>query len=114
MKPRVIVTGAAGLIGHYLVKNAARWVPGWEVHGLSRSDLDLTDSAIVERVYQQITPSAVVHCAAVSRTKECEQDPSLARRTNVDVTAQLACLSQGIPFLFLSSGEVFDGQRGWY
>ena len=114
MKPRVIVTGSAGLIGHYVVKNAARWAPGWEVHGLSRADLDLTHSSAVERVYQHLAPSAVIHCAALSRTTDCEQDPSLARRINVDVTAQLAYLSQDIPFLSVSSGEVFDGQRGWY
>ena len=32
----------------------------------------------------------------------------------MDVTAHLAQLSQNIPFIFLSSGEVFDGKIGWY
>ena len=114
MKPSVMVTGSAGLIGHYLVKNAARWAPAWNVLGISRTDLDLTNSTAVEKVYQQINPRAVIHCAALSRTKDCEQDPQRARRINVDVTAHLAALSKEIPFLFVSSGEVFDGQRSWY
>lgn len=33
---------------------------------------------------------------------------------NVDTTAYLARLSRDIPFIFLSSGEVFDGKAGWY
>jgi dTDP-4-dehydrorhamnose reductase len=114
MKPRVFITGAAGLIGHYLVKSAFRWAPGWEVHGLTRADLDLTDQVAVERTWQVLKPNAVIHCAAMSRTKDCEQDPESARRVNVYATDHLARLSEEIPFIFLSSGEVFDGQQGWY
>ncbi|MBH0177436.1 MAG: SDR family oxidoreductase [Nitrospira sp.] len=114
MTPRVVVTGAAGLIGQYVMKSAVRWAPGWEVHGLTRADLDLTDQAAVERIWQRIDPHVVIHCAALSRTKDCEQQPELARCINVDATAQLARLSNDIPFIFLSSGEVFDGLQGWY
>ena len=32
----------------------------------------------------------------------------------MEATAHLAQLSQDIPFIFLSSGEVFDGRTGWY
>ena len=114
MAPRAIITGAAGLIGQYLVKTAPRWAPDWDVQGLARADLDLTDHANAERTWQSIKPDAVIHCAALSRTKDCEQDPELARRINVEVTAHLAQLSRDIPFIFLSSGEVFDGRTGWY
>ena len=114
MAPRAIITGAAGLIGQYLVKTAPRWAPEWDVRGLTRADFDLTDRPNVERTWESIKPSAVIHCAALSRTKDCEQDPEKARCINVESTAYLAKLSQGIPFLFLSSGEVFDGRTGWY
>ena len=114
MAPRAIITGAAGLIGQYLVKTAPRWAPVWDIQGLTRADLDLTDRANVERTWQSIKPNAVIHCAALSRTKACEQDPEQARRINAEVTAHLAQLSQAIPFIFLSSGEVFDGSTGWY
>ena len=114
MAPCAIVTGAAGLIGQYLVKTAPRWAPDWDVKGLARADLDLTDCVRVERAWQSIKPNAVIHCAALSRTKDCEQDPNQAHRINVEVTAHLAQLSQDIPFIFLSSAEVFDGKTGWY
>ncbi|HSQ91323.1 MAG TPA: SDR family oxidoreductase [Nitrospiraceae bacterium] len=114
MAPRAIITGAAGLIGQYLEKTAPRWASHWDVQGLTRADLELTDRANTERTWQSIKPTAVIHCAALSRTKDCEQHPEQARRINVEVTAHLAQLSRNIPFIFLSSGEVFDGKTGWY
>jgi dTDP-4-dehydrorhamnose reductase len=114
MKPRVVVTGAAGLIGEYVMRSAPRWASGWDVQGLTRAAFDLTNLTAVERAWALLQPNAVVHCAALSRTKECEQDPQLARRVNVEATAHLAQLCKDIPFIFLSSGEVFDGRGGWY
>ena len=114
MAPLVLITGAAGLIGHYLLKTAPLWAPQWEVRGITRQDVDLTDAACLTGIVRSLKPLAIIHCAALSRTKACEQDPESARRINVEVTAHLAQLSQYIPFIFLSSGEVFDGKTGWY
>ena len=114
MAPRAIITGAAGLIGQYLVKTASRWAPGWDVLGLSRAELDLTERSNLETRIHALKPNLLIHCAALSRTKDCEQDPEQARRINVEATAHLARLSQDIPFIFLSSGEVFNGRTGWY
>jgi dTDP-4-dehydrorhamnose reductase len=114
MASHAIITGAAGLIGQYLLNAAPRWAPDWDVRGVTRADLDLTDYVTVERTWQSIKPCAVIHCAALSRTKDCEENPEAARRINVEATAHLAQQSQDIPFIFLSSGEVFDGKTGWY
>lgn len=114
MAPRAIITGAAGLIGQYLVKTATQWAPSWDVMGLSRADLELTDTLDVGARIHALKPDLLIHCAALSRTKACEQDPDQAHRINVEATAHLAQLSKHIPFIFLSSGEVFDGKTGWY
>lgn len=114
MTPRATITGAAGLIGQYLVKTASRWAPGWDVLGLSRAELDLTERSNLETRIHTLKPNLLIHCAALSRTKDCEQDPERAYRINVEATAHLAQLSQDIPFIFLSSGEVFDGKTGRY
>src|SRR6185295_15549498 len=81
MAPRAIITGAAGLIGQYLVKSAPRWASDWDVQGLTRADLDLTDRRNVDRAWQSLDPTVVIHCAALSRTKDCEQHPDQAHRT---------------------------------
>jgi dTDP-4-dehydrorhamnose reductase len=114
MAPLALVTGAAGLIGHYLVKTASQWAPQWDVRGLTRFDLDLTDEAGVRQLWGALRPQLVFHCAAMSRTGACEQDPALAKRINVDTTALLADLAADVPFVFLSSDQVFDGRKGWY
>ncbi|HKT34065.1 MAG TPA: SDR family oxidoreductase [Nitrospira sp.] len=114
MAPRAIITGAAGLIGQYLVKSAPRWAPGWAVEGLTRAQLDLTDQSAVSAAFERYDPRLIIHCAALSRTKECEQDPVTATRVNVGATGMLSRLARNTRFVFLSSGEVFDGSTGWY
>src|SRR5262249_33573531 len=114
MKPRMVVTGAEGLIGRYITKSASRWAPDWDVRGLTRLDVDLTNLEAVSSLWPSLAPSAVIHCAALSRTKDCERDPEFARLVNATATAHLARLASDIPFVFLSSGEVFDGRKGWY
>lgn len=113
-RPIALVTGAAGLIGGYLVRSAARWGSQWEVRGLSRSEADLTDSIQVKALRRRFRPSLVIHCAALSRTGACEQDPARARKINVDATKRLADLARDIPFVFLSTDQVFDGSQGNY
>jgi len=114
MAPRAIITGAAGLIGQYLVRSASRWAPDWQVLGLTRDQLDLTDRGAVTSVFRRHNPDLIIHCAALSRTKDCERDPDRAKRINVGATATLSDLARNIRFIFLSSGEVFDGTTGWY
>jgi len=114
MAPLVLITGAAGLIGRYLLKTAPRWAPQWEVRGLTRQDVDLTDAGALRRLWRDLHPQVVIHCAAQSRTGPCQQNPTLARQINVEATSLLAELAAGIPFLFFSSDQVFDGAKGWY
>lgn len=113
-KPIVWVTGAGGLIGSYVVALAPRVAAGWQVEGITREHLDLTDRAAVARAWRHAPPSAVIHCAAMSKATACEADPDGARTINVEATAQLAELARDIPFVFLSTDHVFNGRKGAY
>jgi dTDP-4-dehydrorhamnose reductase len=108
------ITGAGGLIGSNLLQTAPQFQEPTTVVGLTRAQLDLTDSAAVTREFLRQKPRLLIHCAALSKSPECQTNPVLARRLNVDVTAQLAELAAGIPMLFLSSDLVFDGSAGNY
>ncbi len=110
----VWVTGGGGLIGSYLVRGAAQFMPGASVVALTRERLDLADSSAVRAEFRRHRPRLVIHCAALSRSPQCEANPSLARQLNVEVTALLAELAAAIPFVFLSSDLVFDGRAGHY
>jgi dTDP-4-dehydrorhamnose reductase len=109
--PLAWITGAGGLIGSYLQRNApAHWTTG----PLTREMIDLTDRSAVEQLFRKDRPALILHCAALSKSVACEKDPSLARRLNVDVTRHLAGLSVDIPFFFFSTDLVFDGKLGNY
>ena len=114
MKPIALITGAAGLIGGYLVRSASRWVPDWDVRGVTRAEVDLTDRTQVQRLWDRRRPDLVIHCAALSRTGLCEQDPARARLINVETTRVLADLARDVPFIFLSTDQLFDGAKGQY
>ena len=109
MKPVALITGAAGLIGSYLARSAPRWVPGWEVRGVTRAEVDLTDRAQVERLWNHHRPSCSP-LRGVEPHRSCEQDPrrlgDQCRRDPV-----LADARADVPFVFLSTDQVFDGAR---
>jgi len=110
----VWITGAGGLIGNYLVRTAPRYAPEAKVAALTRGHLDLTDTAAVRAEFRRQEPQLIIHCAALSRSPQCQANPVLARKLNVEVTALLAELAADIPLFFLSSDLVFDGQKGNY
>ncbi len=110
----VWITGAGGLIGGYLARSAPQFMPDASVVALTRQHLDLTDSPALRAEFKRQSPQLVVHCAALSKSTECEANPALARKLNVEVTARLAELAAEIPFVFLSTDLVFDGRAGDY
>ena len=104
---RVLITGAAGLVGSAL---AARY--GEESVALRHRDLDITDARAVEETMQRLRPDVVFNCAVIG-VDECEADPALAERVNVIGPAQLAASAEriGATIVHFSSNYVFDGQR---
>jgi len=126
----VWVTGAGGLIGNYLVRTAPGFARHWQAIGIIRDGnmpspltspggvryrlLDLADFQVVRVAFKADRPQLLIHCAALSRSPACQENPSLARTLNVEVTARLAELADDIPLIFFSSDLVFDGRQGNY
>ncbi|MSR21728.1 MAG: dTDP-4-dehydrorhamnose reductase [Gemmatimonadetes bacterium] len=108
---RILVTGAAGLLGGALVAEAR--ARGHEVVGLSRTDLDVTDAPLVRRVVSRHRPDAVVHCAAYTAVDRAESEPDLARAVNRDGARNVATAAAecGAELLYVSTDFVFDGQK---
>lgn len=108
------VTGAGGLIGNCLVKAAPRFASAWRVCGRTRAQLDLLDFDAVRRAFREQRPQSILHCAAMSRSPDCQVNPEFARRINVEATAALAELAEDISLVFFSSDLIFDGRAGNY
>lgn len=108
---RVVITGAAGMLGSALMELA----PGaFEAVGVDLPDADLTDPAQAMQAVADPRPVSVVHCAAYTDVDGCTRDPKLAFRANAEATANVAraCRACGAHLLLLSTDYVFDGEKG--
>lgn len=64
--------------------------------------------------FQRDRPQLIIHCAALSRSPDCQAKPDLARQVNVETTKLLCELAAEIPLVFFSTDLVFDGRSGGY
>lgn len=122
---RVLLTGASGQLGAYLLREltaAGVDVTAWsgsrlgELFGVPFQPVNLADSDAVAAAFCQARPAAIIHAAAVASVAECYRDPARARRVNVDGTATLAELASeaGARFVLVSTDLVFDGESPPY
>jgi dTDP-4-dehydrorhamnose reductase len=110
----VWITGAGGLIGNYLVQTARAGAADNSTMGLTRLQLDLLDFAAVRARFKRERPSLIIHCAAMSKSPACQNQPDLARKVNVEITRMLAELAADATFVFFSTDLIFDGRKGNY
>ncbi|MEM9799533.1 MAG: SDR family oxidoreductase [Planctomycetota bacterium] len=80
-------------------RDAAQWIEADLVDGLD---------ALLERV----APTEIVHCAAMSRARECEKDPEGAGRVNADLPAAIArwAAERSCRFVHVSTDLVFGAE----
>src|SRR3954469_7667202 len=107
---RLLVTGAAGMLGSDVV--AAAGPGGHEVAALARADLDITDPAAVAAALRDARPDAVVNCAAWTDVDGAEEHEAQATAVNGDGAGQGAAAAQqaGAHLVHVSSDYVFDGR----
>jgi dTDP-4-dehydrorhamnose reductase len=106
---KVLVTGAAGMLGQDVVR-AAEFV-NHEVVALGRGDLDITDPRQVRRVLAAERPDAVVNCAAWTDVDGAETDEGAATEVNgvgAGIVAAEAA-DVGAVVVHPSTDYVFDG-----
>jgi dTDP-4-dehydrorhamnose reductase len=106
---RLLVTGAAGMLGGRVVADARE--RGWDVVGIDLAEADLTDYAQTEDVVHEHAPDAVVHCAAWTDVDSAEDREELALKVNRDASANIAAAaaSVGARIVAVSTDYVFDG-----
>jgi dTDP-4-dehydrorhamnose reductase len=106
---RLLVTGAAGMLGHRVVADGQ--ARGWEVVGIDLPDADLTDPAAAQDVAEEHAPDAVIHCAAFTDVDGAEEHEARARAVNADASANIAAAAAmlGARIVAVSTDYVFDG-----
>ena len=112
---RILVTGAAGLVGHALVEHCS--AAGDEVLAYDHKGLDITEPQSVESVITRDVPDAVINCSAWTDVDGCESNPEKARTENALGPENLAraCRKAKAVLVTISTDYVFDGRKeGFY
>ena len=106
---KVLVTGAAGLLGSTLQPRLAK---GHEVVGVDLDDFDIGDLDATVRAIGECAPDAVVNCAAWADVDGAESDETGAFRANAigAKNVALAANGAGARILHISTDYVFDGR----
>lgn len=99
---KIAVSGSRGRIGSRLVKLGA--IP---------LDFDVTDEDQIERGLE-LKPDILIHAASVSSIAECEEDYERAKAVNCWGTSRTCEAIGDGKVLFLSTEQVFDGEKGTY
>jgi dTDP-4-dehydrorhamnose reductase len=122
---RILLTGASGLLG----LNIALALDGKEhqVFGVSNTpplrwvnfksvQTELTGAGVLEKLFEDVKPEAVIHCAAIANVDDCESKPELAEAINARLPGSIAALAakHSAKMIHISTDAVFDGQKGNY
>ncbi len=118
---RIVVTGAAGQLGTYLVEalNAVGAVAigfGHREGPAIEAVVDITDAPALERAIDEARPDAIIHAAAMTDVDGCETAPQLAEQVNHFGTLNVARAAAGCGayLLAVSTDFVFSGTDSPY
>ena len=118
---RVLITGASGLLGKYLLGCVPEGVEAFGTHycnfnGKQDYHLDVLSTDEINYVFMYARPNIVIHLAAIGSVDFCERNPFFADRVNIGGTAHIvdACQRYGAKIVLLSTNAVFDGTHPPY
>lgn len=110
MKSTILVAGKSGQVARSL---ADLTVPDFTFVAVGRPELDLADTASIERTIQTHRPVALVNAAAYTAVDKAESEPEQAFAINRDGAADLAraAARYGLPIIHISTDYVFPGDK---
>src|ERR1700684_2623057 len=110
MKPRILLIGSSGQVGHELAGMLTR-VGGVVIP--DRATFDLSRPSDVARIIQDAQPRIIVNAAAYTAVDLAEKEPEKARAINTDAPAAMAAEAAKLNAILVhySTDYVFDGSK---
>ena len=109
---KILITGSSGALGSELKKELPSALTPNHI------ELDITNKEKVTDFFKKRKIDIVIHTAAITSVRKCEEERELAWKTNVEGTKNLInALMQTNPdgkFVYVSTACVFDGNTGMY
>src|SRR4051794_32696047 len=107
---KVLVTGAEGQLGSDLVLLFKK-LPGYEVFGTGKTELDITNEHEVNSAVAVIKPDIIIHCAAYTNVDKAESQTDFAFLVNGIGTRNIAIAAETVhaKLVYISTDYVFDG-----
>ncbi|MBM3728897.1 MAG: dTDP-4-dehydrorhamnose reductase [Acidobacteria bacterium] len=112
MSQKVVIFGSSGQLGVELGAEFTR--RGYAVRGFTRSALNITDAAEVDRVLTAEDPAWVLNAAAYNHVDVAEKEPLAALQVNALAVRNIAvtCRQLDARLVHFSTDYVFDGAAG--
>jgi dTDP-4-dehydrorhamnose reductase len=107
---KLLVTGGNGQLGWELAQRSSAQ---YEIHALTRAQLDITDRQQVAAIITELQPDIVINTAAYTAVDKAEQESEQAFAINhkgAEIIAE-ACAQANRPLLHLSTDYVFNGEQ---
>lgn len=108
---RILVTGAGGFVGSRILCQLS---PHFAVTGLPRGFLQTATEADLYALMEREHPDIILHTAAASDVRYCEEHPEESHRANVLLPVRIAHAARRIhaKLLAFSSDQVYTGLAG--
>jgi dTDP-4-dehydrorhamnose reductase len=109
---KLLVTGAAGMLGHDVMLAAAN--AGHQVVGFGHAELDIADESAVQTKVEAERPDVLINCAAWTDVDGAEEAEEEATRINGPGAANVARAAAAVDasVVYVGSDYVFDGSKG--
>lgn len=106
----VLVTGVNGQLGFDVIEELNK--RNIKCFGISRSDIDITDTDAVDKCILSLKPKCVIHCAAYTAVDKAEYEKEICYKVNVLGTENIAkvCEKVNAKMIYISTDYVFDGK----
>jgi dTDP-4-dehydrorhamnose reductase len=106
----VLITGAAGQLGHTLVASAPASV---NVTAADANDFDIVSRDAVFGAVKKLKPAVIINAAAYTQVDQAETERERAYAVNAEGPGYLANAAQetGARFIHISTDYVFDGRQ---